>query len=264
MLIAMAEEVEGLKLKEIDEPEPRWGAVVALVACGGLYAALGKSLMPGPWWIPLATVGILEIPAWVAISNDREDAAIVLGHVISAALTVFLTISVGLLVHSVVLGLEPPIILLRSAVALWLVNILVFASWYWRLDAGGPLERGKLPGHHHGAFYFPQMSMPEEIRELTCEKNWKPGFVDYMFLAFNTSTALSPADTGALTRWAKALMMIQSLISLTIIVLLAARAVNILPNNLPDKNNSPSVRQTGYQISRPRLSGSQQIVTLRA
>jgi len=59
-------------------------------------------------------------------------------------------------------------------------------------------------------------------------EDWAPGFVDYLFLAFNTSTALSPADTGALTRMAKVLMMIQATISLTIIVLLAARAVNML------------------------------------
>ena len=59
-------------------------------------------------------------------------------------------------------------------------------------------------------------------------KNWHPRFVDYLFLSFNTSTALSPTDTQILSRWAKVLMMLQSLISLTIIVLLAARAVNIL------------------------------------
>jgi uncharacterized membrane protein len=57
---------------------------------------------------------------------------------------------------------------------------------------------------------------------------WSPQFVDYLFLAFNTSTALSPADTQALSRWAKLLMMAQSLISLTIIVLLVARSVNIM------------------------------------
>jgi len=189
--------VSELQLREISEPEPRWGVLVALVASGGLYMVLAKSLMPGPSWLPLASVAVLEIPAWIAISNDREESASILGHLISAALTVFLAISVGLLVRSVLAGHEPPIDLLRSAAALWLVNILVFASWYWRLDAGGPAERGKLPGHHYGAFYFPQMSMPDEVRARTCEKNWRPGFVDYLFLAFNTSTALSPRRHGS-------------------------------------------------------------------
>jgi hypothetical protein len=57
---------------------------------------------------------------------------------------------------------------------------------------------------------------------------WKPGFVDYLFLAFNTSTAFSPADVAPLTHWAKLLMMAQSMISLGAIVILAGRAVNML------------------------------------
>jgi hypothetical protein len=58
--------------------------------------------------------------------------------------------------------------------------------------------------------------------------NWSPGFVDYLFLAFNTSTAFSPTDSPVLSRWAKVAMMVQSTISLATLTLLAARAVNIL------------------------------------
>jgi hypothetical protein len=57
---------------------------------------------------------------------------------------------------------------------------------------------------------------------------WTPQFIDYLFLAFNTSTALSPTDAPILSRWAKALMMIQATISLTVIVFMVARAINIL------------------------------------
>ena len=66
---------------------------------------------------------------------------------------------------------------------------------------------------------------PEQIAE---QPRWSPNFTDYLFLAFNTSTAFSPSDTPALARWAKGLMMLQSLISLTVLALLAARAVNML------------------------------------
>jgi uncharacterized membrane protein len=117
---------------------------------------------------------------------------------------------------------------LRSAACLWFTNILVFALWYWRLDAGGPHGRDSRFGHPDGAFLFPQMSMPPEAKLKAGEEAWSPNFVDYLFLAFNTSTALSPTDVPVLTRWAKVLMMLQSLISLTVLVLLAARAVNIL------------------------------------
>jgi uncharacterized membrane protein len=101
-----------------------------------------------------------------------------------------------------------------------------FAAWYWKLDAGGPYARAKVKRHEDGAFLFPQMALHEESPAKPY--SWHPRFIDYLFLSFNTSTALSPTDTQILSRWAKALMMLQSLISLTIIVLLAARAVNIL------------------------------------
>ena len=74
--------------------------------------------------------------------------------------------------------------------------------------------------HTEGAFLFPQMTLDDP--------DWIPGFVDYLFLAFNTSTAFSPTDVPVLSRWAKGMMMVQSIISFTTVALLAARAVNIL------------------------------------
>ena len=121
---------------------------------------------------------------------------------------------------------QPPPELLRSAVALWVSNVLVFASWYWRLDAGGPHKRYLRDSHSEGAFLFPQMTLPPNSKLL--EPNWRPDFIDYLFLAFNTSTAFSPTDVPVLSRWAKALMMIQSAVSLGTIAILAARAINIL------------------------------------
>ena len=117
---------------------------------------------------------------------------------------------------------ESPKDLLRSAAALWITNVLVFALWYWKLDAGGPGRRERTRGCLDSSFLFPQMINQEERSE------WSPEFVDYLFLSFNTSTAFSPTDTAALSHWAKIGMMLQSLISLTIVALLAARAVNIL------------------------------------
>jgi len=107
-------------------------------------------------------------------------------------------------------------------------NILIFASWYWRLDGGGPQQRALTRGHVDGAFLFPQMTMHPEARIAAGEQEWQPNFVDYLFLAFNTSTAFSPTDVPVLSRWAKLLMMIQAMISLLVIALLAGRAVNIL------------------------------------
>jgi uncharacterized membrane protein len=72
------------------------------------------------------------------------------------------------------------------------------------------------------------MTLLPEVKVAARQATWSPNFIDYLFLAFNTSTAFSPTDTPALARWAKLLMMLQSIISLIVLTLLAARAVNIL------------------------------------
>jgi hypothetical protein len=148
----------------------------------------------------------------------------VLGYLISSVITVALAWSLASLVSALPKHLVAATSLLRSAGALWLSNILVFASWYWRLDAGGPHKRDQRSRHSDGAFLFPQMVDSHSAGR----GPWRPGFVDYLFLAFNTSTAFSPTDVAPLTSWAKLLMMLQSLISLGTLAIVAARAVNIL------------------------------------
>ena len=96
------------------------------------------------------------------------------------------------------------------------------------LDAGGPHQRDLRGSHTDGAFLFPQMLLDPELRREMGEDQWRPGFVDYLFLAYNTSTAFSPTDVPVLSRWAKVLMMLQATISLGTIAILAARAINIL------------------------------------
>src|ERR1700684_3885315 len=145
-----------------------------------------------------------------------------------AVITLALVASLSLLIMRLPGRRDQPVELLRAAGALWVGNILVFASWYWRLDGGGPNERDKLPVHKDGAFLFPQMMMDPELRRQMGEDRWNPGFIDYLFLAFNTSTAFSPTDVPVLSRWAKVLMIVQSSISLATVALLAARAVNII------------------------------------
>jgi hypothetical protein len=152
----------------------------------------------------------------------------VLGFTISGLITIAMIASVVLLISGLPAHAETPSELLFSAGTLWSTNILVFSLWYWRLDAGGPHRRDSRFGHPDGAFLFPQMTLPPETKKRAGQHGWSPNFVDYLFLAFNTSTAFSPTDVPVLQRWAKVLMMVQSSISLTVLALLAARAVNIL------------------------------------
>lgn len=209
-------------------PEPRWMAILALLITALIYAALPKSLTIGPRWLQLAIICVLLVPTTLAKRAGNITLNAAFGHVLSAVNTVFMVISLALLIHALPAQKESPTHLLWSAVALWVTNVLVFSLWYWRLDAGGPHERDKAPGHTEGAFLFPQMIMPAEVCAETGQENWSPNYLDYLFLSFNTSTALSPTDTAILSRWAKVLMMAQALISLSIVALLAARAVNIL------------------------------------
>jgi hypothetical protein len=205
--------------------EARWPVVLTLVAIVGLYFSLPDWLTPGPSWAVPALVGLLAIPTMLSHRLGRVRLNHGLGIATCAVLTIAIVWCLAMLVSGLPGKRGSPTGLLRSAVALWVSNVLVFACWYWRLDAGGPHTRDTRRSHEKGAFLFPQMTLPDPQR---VNDFWKPGFVDYLFLAFNTSTAFSPTDSPVLSRWAKALMMIQSFISLSTIAILAARAVNIL------------------------------------
>lgn len=211
--------------------EPRWPAIVALVAVGGTYAALPPSLSIGPRWLLLAIVTGLTIPNMIAHRRGHDLLNQVLGHVTSGILTLFMLWSLTMLILALPGHKEMPVALLRSGAILWASNVLVFALWYWRLDAGGPVRRDAAPCHTRGAFLFPQMTLqnlPDTSEMAEEARAWSPRFVDYLFLAFNTSTALSPTDSPILSRWAKIMVMLQASISLTIMVILVARGVNIL------------------------------------
>jgi uncharacterized membrane protein len=194
-----------------------------MLAAAGVYLALPEPLSLGPSWLLLAIVVLLLIPILMTDRYGHYKATRILTITANGIITIAMIASLILLVKGIPGHLETPKALLRSASALWITNILVFALWYWKLDAGGPLRRDRTDGLSNSSFLFPQMLNRKEQ-----DSSWKPNFVDYLFLAFNTSTAFSPTDTAVLSRWAKLGMMVQSLISLMIVALLAARAVNIL------------------------------------
>ena len=139
--------MEYMPEESIPTNEPRWPAVLALLSIGGLYYALPSELTVGPDWLALALVAALAIPA--TISHHRGNWR--LSHFLGYAATVVVTLSVGislaLLISRLPAHKDPPGELLRSAGALWICNLLVFACWYWRLDAGGPHQRA-LPLPH--------------------------------------------------------------------------------------------------------------------
>jgi len=186
-----------------------------------VYLALPPRLSVGPRGLLLAIIFLLLIPIIFTYRRGHYNVTRILTFAANGVITVALIASLGLLILGLPAHRDPPGTLLRSAGTLWITNVLVFALWYWKLDAGGPLKRDRRDTSVKSSFLFPQML--QDANSL-----WSPHFVDYLFLAFNTSTAFSPTDTAVLSRGAKLGMMLQAIISLAIVVMLAARAVNIL------------------------------------
>jgi hypothetical protein len=214
--------------EHVDQPEPRWQVILAVVAIGGIYLALPPWFTVGPTWLLPALIVVLLIPTVVTHRMGRHSLNHALGIVINAIITLALIGSVILLVGAIPVHKQAPLSLLLSGAELWLTNVLVFALWYWRLDGGGPTVRDQRREFGSRSFVFPQMQIEKIERGRFSVERWRPDFVDYLFIAFTTSSTFGPTDAPLLARWAKALTMCQIFISLSIVVLLISRAVGIL------------------------------------
>jgi hypothetical protein len=214
--------------EHIDRPEPRGQAVLAFLAICTIYLALPRNLVVGPIWLLPTLIVVLLVPTVVSHRVGRHSLNRTLGFVINGLTTLALIGSVILLVRALPAHRESPPQLLRSGGLLWLTNVIVFALWYWRLDGGGPTLRAKEKKFGSTSFLFPQMQIPHDERvQFECVR-WRPRFIDYLFVAFTQSSTFGPTDAPLLARWAKALAMVQILISLTIVVLLISQAVGVL------------------------------------
>ncbi|HBJ73692.1 MAG TPA: hypothetical protein DDY88_08335 [Actinobacteria bacterium] len=152
---------------------------------------------------------------WLRIVSGALIALITALTMMSAARLVL-----GILEHA---DFATPAQLLIIGGAIWTINVIAFALWYWHLDSGGPAARarGELPTNP--AFIFPEQSIPALVAQ-----GWYPKFVDYLALSFNTALAFSPTDVAAIRHWPKLCMILESLISLILVALVLARAVNVL------------------------------------
>jgi hypothetical protein len=181
---------------------PHWPAIIAILADACLYLALPPALSVGPRWLLLAIVIFLLIPIVIAHWRGNMKVTRVLTLVANGVITAAMIASLAFLIEGLPKHREASEALLRSAVGLWLTNILVFALWYWRLDGGGPHERARPKGMLNSAFLFPQMLQrkggKQSAEDTKASSDWAPEFVDYLFLAFNTSTAFSPTAMACL------------------------------------------------------------------
>ncbi|WP_240343773.1 DUF1345 domain-containing protein [Paenibacillus sp. SYP-B3998] len=200
---------------------PRFSFLFAILAIGTLLSVLSENLTLGPRWSILIVAIVLLIPMIVTIFKGHHRWTRLISLSIISVLTLGLISSVLFLIHSLFTHIASAAGLFQDAGLLWSANILVFAVWYWEVDQGGPLRR------HCKKTEDTDFLFPQKVSESPQWVNWSPSFLDYFFLAFNTNTAFSPTDTMVLSKRAKCLIMMQSSISLLIVVVLAARAINI-------------------------------------
>jgi uncharacterized membrane protein len=166
---------------------------------------------------------VLVVPLLSAHARGHYRLARRISFVLIVAVTISVALSVFLLVTTLP-GRQPSASsVLVDAALIWASNVVTFAVWYWEIDGGGPAER-RMDLHTSEDFLFPQMAQ-QDGKQAT---GWSAGFLDYLFLAFNTSTAFSPTDTAVLSRRAKVLTMVQSLLSLVVVLVLVGWAINAL------------------------------------
>ena len=203
---------------------------LAVIAVGALVLIvpeefrLSNSLHYAYCALLLIMLGILVIGDPGRIDRESRWLRVASGALI-ALITVLTVLSAGRLVLGILQQADfaTPAQLLIIGGAIWTINIIAFALWYWHLDSGGPAARARGRLTTEPAFVFPEQSIPVLI-----ERGWYPKFVDYLALSFNTALAFSPTDVAAIRHWPKLCMILESLISLILVALVLARAVNVL------------------------------------
>jgi uncharacterized membrane protein len=200
-----------------------------------LYESLPPKLTFGPVWIAPVLVGGLLVPVLLfhgRISPRVHNAVTV---TLIAILNFFTIASVLLLINELVNPNAPrhgsvtAADLLRFGALIWSTNVIVYALWFWQIDDGGVEIREGIVriSDSQVDFLFPQLTLLQSHAQCV-PKNWQPHFLDYLYLSFTNALAFSPTDVLPLTRIAKVLMLIESLISFTTVALILARSVNIL------------------------------------
>jgi len=203
---------------------------VALLAIGGINYIVSTQFSLGPRELTPGLIVVLIVALALAIRSGQVRTSRSVSVILLGVITVAEAISTGALIAGLVTAPvrmsdvphDSALLLLRDGALIWLVNVLTFSFWYWELDGGGSARR------HHTGYQSTDFIFPQATIEHTEERQWIPHYIDYLFLAFTTSTAYSPTDTQVLSIRVKLLMMIQSLTSLTLLTMIAARAVNTL------------------------------------
>jgi uncharacterized membrane protein len=198
---------------------------LALTACVILYAVLPSRLVVGPRWLLPVLVALPLLPLSARRHRHPDEApwirrvVLVLVAIVTAANITSVALLVDRLLSS---NVSQGTQLIYSAVAIWLTNVIIYGVWFWEIDRGGPHRRAG-SDELWPDIQFPQMENPE-----MAPKDWRPHFYDYLFTSYANGTSFAPADAMPLTLRLKVLFASESAVSLVAIVVVGARAINIL------------------------------------
>ncbi|MDA8045649.1 MAG: hypothetical protein M0Z30_10480 [Actinomycetota bacterium] len=207
--------------------EHRIPVAAAVAAAIALQLLLPDRLVIHPSWLLPTLEGLLMIGLIAANPKRMNRTSVTLR---SASVTLIALISLANawssaeLISGIVNGTsgDNASVLLARGASIYLTNIIVFALWYWEWDRGGPVARAQ-GARPHPDFLFPQM-----VQSGIAPAEWRPNFIDYLYVSFTNASAFSPTDTMPLSRWAKMLMLVQASVALLTVAFILARAVNIL------------------------------------
>lgn len=211
--------------------EPRWpialvlSLFIALTIVLRLLEPNHEALGP-PWLVPAVEIALLGalIAANPGHLEGRAKWLRPVSITLICGLAVVAFVDTAILVNDLIRGnavTNSAASLLTSGALIWLGNALIFGLLYWSLDGGGPLAR------YRGDHPYPDFAFSQQLSPELAPPGWRPSYVDYLVLGITTSTAFSPTDVMPVSAWAKLTMALQSLMSLTVIGLVIARAVNV-------------------------------------
>jgi hypothetical protein len=208
--------------------EARWHMAGAVLAAMVLTLLLPSEFRLGPAWLLPILEGALLIVLIVGDPGRISRRSSALRGTSIALVTVLIGQSLwstARLIDELIVGgshTDKAGPLLAAASVVWISNNIAFALLYWEIDSGGAAARA------YGLPEFPDLAFPQELNPHLAPPNWRPRFIDYLYLAFTNATAFSPTDVMPVVPWAKITMTVQAVISLSILGLVVARAVNVL------------------------------------
>jgi hypothetical protein len=214
----------------------RWPAFIAIIVMLAIYAVTPANMVPRAVLIVIALLIFVAIVTINPVKTGKQSTvARWLAVILALLLMVSNLVDVVFIVRDLIAGVGLGPIILLEAFEVWVANVIAFSIVFWELDRGGPvaratLERSKLPD---ADFKFPQdderaASIEVSRDSSTSKANWRPGYIDYLYIALTNMMAFTPNDVVPLTARAKILMGIQGLSGFVILALVIGRSVNIL------------------------------------